>query len=556
MTAQNGKILQSQVSKRQFLKAGATVSVTAAGTLWIGSAFGATSKTPSVEDLRKIDPKAYPSLSRVEFGLLDYQHRKATAKLGDWSLWEPSNTFGQRKGLADLESEGTQYDLFTSTVAVSHAVNKTPAYREFAETVLGGIAEKGFDDRNWRYWTENRSGSKNDGSSIPYSPDPVMAADAMYVGNMVGTLGYYALMTGNLRFNEKRPYTYNGPGVEIAGTTIKHGTTWEHSWKDVLDSLAQQMTHAHHRMVMCEMPSVYFICNLPIAQGLLAYDKVAGGSYSELLYGKGGFFETTGDEMFVPPRSSGQPIKSVAFGQKLTDGKWNSMPASPIGDVFLPYGLMPTKPDWARDSYQLSRNQWLRDKPDGLASWGLPPLPDGREMKALNAVMTSLGAVTAGFMNDGEAHRRTMDFIDRTYAPTWDGDTLVYKMGYETTEEYQQAGVMQALILLANAAAEGSPMANFDIDRARFTEPTLIDAPYPKVKVRTATFDRQKSALVLGMNAERPTTVGIANLKPGSKAVVLTNGGEPRKMTVPSGPGGLRINVPAGDHSFVIGVHA
>ena len=541
-------------SKRTLL-----VGATALATSAVFASFGVKAARPplgplpSVDRLKAIDPARYPSLSKRAMGMLEYQYRKATAAQGDWSLWEPSQLFDGKTGIGGTEREGTQYDLFSSSLAVANAVDKTPAYREFAETVLGGIAEKGHDDRSWRYWTENRDGSGNNGVFTPYSADPIPVANAMYVGNHGGALAYYALMTDNRRFDKPQDYVYRGPGVEIAGRKISTGMTWSHSWKDLVESVSKQMVAADNRMVMCQVPTIYFVCNLSIAQTLLAYDKVIGGGYSEILYGRDGFFARTGEQMFDPPRSSGKAPEKIIFGKKLVEGAWRSGPQFSVGDIFLTYGLYPTKPDWALDTYAMSKRLWLREEADGLASWaaeggghvGGPPL---------KALATSLGAVIAATARDTDTRRRTVEWMERNYSPTWDGDMLVYKMVYDDPADYLQAGGMQSGMLAVEVMDDGSPMANFDIDRRRFREPTISGAPYPEVKVSRATFDRDASALVATLSTARATTFNVTNLQPGAQAVVLMNGEVVHRGQAPADPRGLRIALPSGTHDFVIGV--
>jgi hypothetical protein len=310
---------------------------------------------------------------------------------------------------------------------------------------------------------------------------------------------------------------------------------------------------ADTRMVMCQVPTNYFVCNLSIAQTILAYDKVVGSDYSEILYRPDGFFARTGEEMFSPPRSTGLPPEKVTFGQRLVDGTWRPRPQFSIGDIFLAYGLYPTKPDWALDTYRMSRRLWLRDEEDGLASWaaegsghvGTP---------AMKAMATSLGAVISAMVHDTDTLHRTMEWMERHYGPTWDGDMLAYKMGYEDPSDYLRAGGMQSGMLDIEVMDDGSPMANFDIDRRRFKEPTITGAPYPTTKVSRATFDRDKSALVASLKADRATQFYVANLEPGTQAVVLRNGELMSRTRVPSGPEGLRVDLPSGSHDYVIGV--
>lgn len=543
---------RQSLSKRQLLIGGAATTVATVG--WrAGAGPAPLSQLPTTERLAQIRPEAYPAFSRAELGMLDYMHRKATAKPGDWSLWEPSELFDGKVGVAGIESEGVQYDLFRSSFAVAHAVNKTPAYREFAETVLGGIVDKGLDDRAWRYWTENAAGSGNDGLYIPYSPDPIAHSDAMYVGNMAGSIAYHALMTDSRRFEQKQAFSYQGAGVTIGGRTVKTGDTWRHDWRSISDTLATQIMTSEKRMVMCQIPTVYFMCNLSIAQSLLAYDRVSGSkTYSPMLYGKRGFFDVTGEEMFDPPRSVGGPLKRVIFGQRVVDGGWKSSPAHSLGDLALVSGLYPAKPDWAKAAYDMNRRRWFKDEGDGAASWiaevGVPATP------ILTVAATVSGLVGAAFVGDADARRQNLAWMDEHHGPIWDGASMVYSLGYSDPRDSLRAGALQAGMLCALSCETGSPMANFAFDRSRFAEPTLAGARYPDVTVSRATFDREASALVVSLAAKTATTVRVLNLRPDSQARILLKGVEPQTVTVPRGPEGLRISMPAGRHDLVVGV--
>ena len=544
----------TSMSKRALLAgAAASIAVAAAGALSIRAFAKPPGPLPTLDRLRAVEVGAYPSLSRVELGMLTYQYRKATAKDGDWSLWEPGRTFDGAPGIMGIEDEGTQYDLFVSASAVANAVNKTPAYREFAETVLGGICEKGFDDRCWRYWTESTSGSGNNGIFMPYSPDPIPNADAMYIGNMGGALSLYALMTDSRRFDQPRDFVYRGPGVEFAGQKVRTGTTWRHSWTDIVDSVTRQIDSSEKRMVMCQIPTVYFMCNLSIAQSILGYDRVMGTDRARTLYGSDGFFDRNGETMFVPPRSTGKPPTSVTFGQKQIDGQWIATPDSALGDLFLTFGLYPTKPDWARDTYEMCRKKWLVEEADGSASWSAE-VAGMQGSPAMKAGATMAGAVGASFVGDKATRARTLAYIEREYGPTWDGDMLVYKSVYEKPEDYLRAGGMQGSMLEVHSTADGCKLANFDIDRARFREPTVVGASFPEVKVTRATFDRSASALIVSIAAARDTSFRVEKLAPGTEVVVLRNKEVVQRARVPEGPGGIRIPVKAGTHDLVIGV--
>lgn len=540
------------MNKRRLLLGAAAASIVASGVKVFASP-QPLKPLPDVKRLRALNHSRYPALSKNELGMLHYQYRKATAPAGDWSLWEPSVTFGEGPGVAGNELEGTQFDLYNSAHAVAHAVNKTPAYREFAETVLGAIADKGFDDRSWRYWTENRSGSGNNGLVLPYSPDPMLQSDAMYVGNMGATLSYYALMTDSRRFDKPHEFIYRGAGFEMDGTRVTTGQSWSYGWKDIVESFCKQIMQSNDRLVMCQIPTEYFMCNLSIAQTILAYDKVHGTDYADILYRKSGFFDVTGEEMFDPPRSTGKPPRTVIFGKRKIGDKWVAIPSYSPGDIYLTFGLYPLKPDWAMEIYPMARNQWYRDNSDGDGSWVFSF--DGRPGNAAqDYYATVAGALAAAYARDAETRKKTLAYIERTAQPVWDGETLVYKFAYTKPEEYLRAGVFQARVLAAAAAAEGSPMGHFDLDRRRFKEPTLVDAPYPSVKVRRAMFDRDASALVISVTAERATTMRVTNLAPYSQAIVLRDNGAPQHLSVE--PAGLRLETPAGEHDFIVGVQA
>ncbi|MGW4479419.1 linalool dehydratase/isomerase domain-containing protein [Rhodococcus triatomae] len=539
-----------------------------------GSSGGAG--TPSWDALGAIDVNSYPSFGREELGMLEYQFRKATAREGDWSLWEASVGFDGRNGVTDAEADGLQYDLHHSASAVAIAADKTPAYRDFAETVLGGILAKGLDDRAWRYWTENANHSHNDGSHAPYHADPAVSGNAMYMGNIMSVASKYALMTNSLSKSHQFEFVYRGDGVEIAGTKVAPGQSWTHGWDEIMQTFVQQIQADSGRMLLCQIPTRYLVCNVSVAQSILGFDHVHGTNYAaQTVVGPDKMLEKIGEDWFVPARSSGQPLDKIYLVYKgvHTDGglQWFPGWAPAPFDQFSTWNLHQISHQFSTEAYEMTKRKFLSQLTDGTAYQCAPDGSEDRnpfvapvvgsgtttagqtlDFTMADIVSTVHGAHAAAVLGDTAMAGQMLDWNRNHSGPLWDGDMLVHKFGDERPDYYLRNGYLQSMVLAAAAARPGV-LRESKVDRSRFVEPTLTGLAWPEVKVRAATFDAGRSALVVQTTAKRDSRGTVVNLRPGSTVRLLIDGNQAGESKADN-QGQFSFSVPAGDHSFTIGV--
>jgi hypothetical protein len=548
-----------------------------AGGLDFGSSGSAgESGAPSWDALGAIDVTAYPTFGRDELGMLEYQFRKATAQEGDWSLWEASVGFDNRAGVHGGEADGLQYDLHHSATAVAIAAEKTPAYRDYAETVLGGVLAKGLDDRAWRYWTENANHSHNDGSHAPYHADPAVSGNAMYMGNIMSVASKYAMMTNSLPKSHQFNFVYRGAGVDIAGTKVVPGQSWTHSWDEIMQVFVRQIQVDPGRMLLCQLPTRYLVCNVSVAQSILGFDHVHGTNLAaQTLFGPNNMLEKIGEDWFVPARSSGQPVDKIYLvykGMHTDEGlQWVPGWAPAPFDQFNTWNLHQVSHQFATETYDMTKRKFLSQLSDGTA---YQCAPDGSEERnpvvapvvgtgtttagqkidftIADRVSTVHGAHAAAVLGDTVIAGQMLEWVRNYGGPVWDGDMLVHKYGDERPDYYLRNGYCQAMALAAAAASPGA-LRNSEIDRNRFSQPTLTGVAWPEVKVRTATFDAGRSALVIQTSARHDNRGTIINLKPGSAVRLLIDGNRAGEAKADN-KGEFSFSVPAGDHSFTIGV--
>lgn len=527
----------------------------------------------SLEALRAIDVKAYPSLGKREHGLMRWMHTKANLPKGDWSLWEPTAAEG-RSGMEYSESDsGPSYDAFWSSQAVAVTAIKTPAYRELYQDVLGGLVDKQLDSHVWAYWTRNEGGTNNDGTHMPYAADPAQTANAMYLGNFLGSLGYYALITNDQKY-DRRPmeFVYEGPDVEVAGVKTRTGKTWRHTWTEVVRTVKKQTDADAQRMIPCQLPSLYFICNVSVQLGFLAHDRMYGRNVmSKDSYAPGGFWERVGEDWFVPARSTGLPLQSIHLWRRVESQDPRVEVPTPLpfakDQAYPAYvnALMATKKDFALDIYDFAKTRMYTPQPDGTAFWrsaggsalawevaGVPATQTAETNFFLNDLYATLRAAGAArYVGDDEAAEATLAWIEKWCGPRWDGDSLSYTFNYTDEDVIQRSGHGNAMVLHGLSAMHGGTIPVFAKDRSRFQQPTLAGVDYPTVTVSTASYHEANEVLVLKLAARSASMIRIENLQPGRDVNILIDRTEfLTRRADARGVVGLRI--PRGESSIVV----
>lgn len=519
-----------------------------------------------VDELLALDPSGYPSLGEEDLGMLHWMYRRALAPINDTSgfdsLERPFAAFG-----ADV-----RYDYTFSSHAVAMAAERTPAYREIYQRTMDSFIQRLIDKQSWWDWTEGLDG--NDGSVIPYSPDPIAPANIMYSGYFNSVLGLYELVTNDHRYDDDFTLVYND--------TLRF--TYNHT--SITEAIYRQMRENRYGCygVPCETHSVFYICNMLGSSGLRLYDEAHGTSYSKVVEDWLGW---VGDNFIVPPRSTGLPIAFVHSVYRWKDGIFIPIPIPEANLLEVAY-TSPFDASLAGDVYNYTKRFYGRYCLDGtayftqsvsLANWLWKYMGFGvvefimsiasRILERMNAKSgydvpfilvadaeaTIAGLLAAKAVGDIGMYDRVLAYIDRNYQPTWDNGTLHYGLYYSNESGFNN-GMANGLIMLARVMPANGlyDVWNGGMDKERFSEPTLCNIDCDSVRVSTAYFDRGNSALILNLNvsqAAQQTSFTITNLDPGEGMVVIEDG--KLKGVFPAEDSGeIGLSASGGCHSYVI----
>jgi hypothetical protein len=522
-----------------------------------------TSTEEVVDRLLALDPSGYPSLGEEELGMLHWMYRRALAPINDTSgfdsLRRPFAAFG-----ADV-----RYDYTFSSHAVAMAAERTPAYREIYQYTIDSFIQRLIDKQSWWDWTEGLSG--NDGSVIPYSPDPIAPANIMYSGYFNTVLGLYELVTNDHRYDDDFTLAYND--------TLRF--TYNHT--SITEAIYRQMRENRYGCygVPCETHSVFYICNMLGSSGLRLYDEAHETDYAEVVEDWLGW---VGDNFIVPPRSAGLPIAFVHSLYRWKDGIFIPIPI-PEANLLEAAYTSPFDASLAGDVYRYTKLLYGRYCLDGtayftqsvsLANWLWKYMGFGAVEFIMNiasrilertnaesgydvpfilvadAEATIAGLLAAKAVGDLGMYDRVLAYIDRNYQPAWDNGTLHYGLYYSNGSGFNN-GMANGLIMLARVMPANGLYGvwNGGIDERRFSEPALCGVDCDNVRVSTAFFDRDNSALILGLDASQETSFTIANLDTDSDVVVIEDGGL-KGIFTSDNKGEIRLSASEGRHSYAI----
>lgn len=473
-----------------------------------------------------------PELDEKQLGQLAFIDRLARQLPSDWAFMG-----SDEPGQGDFDAYRYQLAMMSYTLSLAQ-YHFTPAWRERHHETSRKLIEKMMQFDVWGYWELTSRGAKITDPDLkelgPGWIDPVRWQNIMYSGHLFQMVTTHHMLFGAGEYEKPKSltFTYNPVARGMGRQDFPYDV---HSLANVL---IEQFRINGWRGIECEPNAIFPECNQHPILGLALYDAQYGTDHfprvSKRFMER---FETLG---YLGANSSYMAYLMIKQEKVIRwDQAW--------GDGWTGTFLHGWNKDVAQRAYWGSRPRFIDELPDGSATIKMPKRREGYSHGH------GFMATAAAEIGDHETRDALLDYADRYWDPTWEGETLryprrdVYSLSSDGPDVWRRVQPLTGNGLIGLARLGGRnrifDMIGQPFDKAHHGEPSLSAIDYPRIQVLAARYDRAAASLAFtlhpGRSVNQPlrTSYHITSIDR-NRPLYLSGGGRP---LVRNEAGALRI---------------
>lgn len=501
---------------------------------------------------------ALTSLNPRAQGWLRHLWEKATTP-DDWSSSGEPHPWWDRDSSAPF-CAFPRFDLGESAYALPLMCEATPAWREVYTRIAHELCERNMtfwaaidalvligEDPNldryppeWlTYMPERVRGAYpppgwigNGDERWGLNPDPIAAdGNVFFRGFFNLLLSIYAYVSGDARYHE--PFQMSG----------YMDRTFDWTQPELAKFISTQLADRPEG-IHCENTKIWPFCMSATGLGLKVYDTVNGTKLQEPFDAWTEFAEN-----HYMGRDRKGNLDWFAFYYDPIEREACVLPdsmSSLAALVTLPY-LYPQRPEWG---------EWLYEQAVHQLGWSNPKAqineftPDPRPM--------AIALILAHELGDDVTEKRLREHVEARFEPRTFGDENDrFGFFFGWGEQYPR-GQQSALLMVSEVAGQGD-WARWpnNLDRSRFTAPTVEEVEFPAMGLSAARNDTETGELVVETYAATPSRAGSATKLrvtqiPDVDTVRVICDGEDYPAWRVTGSNSIEIDTTIGDHSLVV----
>ncbi len=433
-----------------------------------------------------------PELDEKQLGQLAFIDRLSRQLPSDWAFMG-----SDEPGQGNFDAYRYQLAMMSYTLSLAQ-YHFTPAWRERHHETSRKLIEKMMQFDVWGYWELTSRGAKITDPDLkelgPGWIDPVRWQNIMYSGHLFQMVTTHHMLFGAGEYESPKSLTFVYDPV-ARGMGIQEFPYDVHSLANVL---IEQFRINGWRGIECEPNAIFPECNQHPLLGLSLYDACYGTEHFPMVSQR--FMERFEALGYLGANASYMSYLMIKQEKVIRwDQAW--------GDGWTGTFLHAWNKDVAHQAYWGSRSRFIEELPGGSVTIKMPKWKSGYSHGH------GFMATAAAEIGDHETRDALLDYADRYWDPTWEGETLryprrdVYNLPGDAPNVWRRVQPLTGNGLIGLARLGGRnrlfDMIDQPFDKAHYSEPSLTNIDYPRIQVLAARYDRASSRLAFTLRSGR-----------------------------------------------------